>query len=57
MSDFIFVTEKAESSEKNHRITKKSGKERHTQGEGKMAGKRMCAHLARKLKQRHLIDD
>ena len=57
MSDFIFVTEKAESSGKKSQNNKKVGKERHTQGEGKMAGKRVCAHLARKSKQRHLIDD
>ena len=43
MSDFIFVTEKTESSGKNQRTTPNSGKEQHTQRARKNGGKtRVC---------------
>ena len=56
MSDFIFATEKIESSGKQSENNSKFGKGTiHIEGAKKMAGKRAYAQLARKSKERYLI--
>ena len=58
MSDLTFLTEKTESSGKQSQNNNKFRKgTTYTKGATKMAGKRACAQLGQKSKERHLVDN
>ena len=57
MSDVIFVTENTESSEKQSENNNEFRKEQHKKGAKNMEEKQTGAHLARKSKERHLVDN
>lgn len=55
MLDFIFVTEKQNVHEKDWRIT--TIRERKSIQNGRMARKHAFAHLVRKTRQKHPVDN